>query len=310
MGESDRDQNAAETVDAEQYVDRMVEYLQSRGYETATNELNSSAVMIACVAGDDFDGSDRTLCLVETATDTPVSLRHMKYLLKTGKGKDVGSLSLTSLGGVSPDAKQAANKYGVEIVQPSEIVENTAGFGVAVEDIELPDSSGTTDTDQTTTEESDTTAAEPAEASPNEMTQEKASLLEVLVMLLGSAVALIGLVPFVPRFSRIAGQSPGIAAILGLIICFPPLFVGISAIDDYFNLRVFGSWRVRKENVAGAMGIVILVFGIMLSEVASNFLYRESEISGFVSIGGAILLFYSASIYITQMFFEKRRGRR
>lgn len=316
MVDSDGGRSTDGTTDPEQYLDNVLTYLHSRGYETATNVLNDSAVLIACVAEADSDGPERCLCLVETAAETAIALSHVKYLLKTGKEKDIGNLSLTAPGGINPDAQQAANEYGVEIIPPGDLSNDPAGFGVAAEDIELPDSPTTDGTDRDDTADPNPPAADtsttvdPAEGSPNEMAQEQASLLETLVMLLGSGLALLGLVPFVSRFSRLADQSPAIATILGLVVLSPSAFVAVSAVDDYFNLRLFGSWRVRKENVAGAMGALILGFGVVLNEAASSGLYQSSDISGLVSIGGMILLLYSASIYVIQLFFEKRRGRR
>ncbi|MFC6975075.1 hypothetical protein ACFQL1_11045 [Halomicroarcula sp. GCM10025709] len=312
---SDRDRRADGAVDPERYLDSVLHYLHSQGYETATNELNASAVLIACVASEVSDGPERSLCLVETAADTVIDLPHVKYLLETGKEKDIGHLALTSPGGISPDAQTAADEYGVQIISPDDLSPDAAGFGVAVEDIEFPESSPTAETEHDGTEDpnsaaAESSAADPASASSSEMAQEQASLAETLVMLLGSGLALLGLAPFVSWFSRIADQSPAIAAIVGFVVVSPPAFVAVSAVDDYLNLRLFGSWRVRKENVAGAMGAVILGFGIVLNEAASNGLYRSSDISGLVSIGGGLLLLYSATIHVVRLFFEKRRGRR
>ncbi|WP_424019259.1 hypothetical protein ACOZ4N_07235 [Halorientalis pallida] len=313
MVRSDRAQNSEQTPS--EYLDEVVAFLHSRGYDTETNVINPSAAVIGCVSRDESDRTERCLCLVETGSDTAISTDHVKYLLKAGKKKDVGNLSLTAPGGISPEAQEAAAEYDIDLIQPDEVLDDTTGFDLAADSIAMPDSSGGTDTGSgvethsTGAGHDSAGTAEPVDESTGEMAQEQASLVETLVMIIGSGLALIGLAPLISRIGLVVGRSP-VAAVLGLIFVFPPLFVAVSAVDDYFNLYLFGSWRARKENVAGIMGIMIIIYGVMLNEAGSSFVAGASGSGNLLLAGGVILFLYSASIYVIQGFFEKRRGSR
>lgn len=308
-------------ISPRKYLDLVTEYLTTLGWNTNTNKIDSSHVIIACSRQSSSGETEHRLLLVQLDPKQKLTVGHIRNIQSIGEKKGVASLSVTTQGTIQEDARRAANEMSIEILEIDQILQQMdPDLATDTDEIEMPDPPESNATDESTGQEqpaSSQTAGDrqqpqqpssdaTQERQADEMIQEQASLIEVVIMLIGAIVSLGGVYrsvnPTVPV------QESSLSFATTIFIGLPALFVVITALDDYFNLKIFGSWRVRRANVAGIMGFYFLI--MILGIYGLLDIPRTGTGHWLIFAGGSVLLFYSAGIYIIQIFFERRRGRR
>ena len=309
MADFDMGENDETEISQTDLVQDVEAYFHRQGWHSKVHNVNPSTVLFANTRQSD-SGTEYNLCMSMTEPTVEITPRHVKYLLSAGKEHGVSDLSIVTGTELTDTVQQAVNEYGIDIITPDEL-NRTPELNRSPSEIDFPttpEHANTADGQSGNTESSDQPRRQNPTSDNTGMKQEQASPVEVSILVIGCLIALVGILQatYLTPSTGIGGGSNN-KLFLMAIISIPTAFVGITALDDYFNWRLFGSWRAKKENVSGIVGLMIFLL-LLIGAVGC----RACGEGGFyvAATGAGILFLHSVTIHVINVFFEKRRGRR
>jgi len=124
-------------MEPEEYFERVVRFLETKGWNTSTTRLNQAIYVITGTRASDTY-YDRMLTMVATDTETQLSAKHMNYLRNAAEENDVDHLMATCRAGLDAEAENVATECNIEFIDPETIddafideftIENGSIFG-------------------------------------------------------------------------------------------------------------------------------------------------------------------------------------
>lgn len=107
-------------MDSGEYFDRVVRFLETKGWNTATSRIGTATYVVTGTRQSDTY-YDRMLTLVAVDEDATLSRRHVEYLLEAGTENDVDHLLATTRGGITDDAAALADEHDVTLLDTDTI---------------------------------------------------------------------------------------------------------------------------------------------------------------------------------------------
>lgn len=103
------------------YTAAVLEYVQARGWTTNLTELREGAYIVAGnrEAG---SGSERMLLMIVCEPEENLTQKHVEYLLKAARKKEVDTTVVTARVPPTDEAKQTVEQYGVSIINPDTVL--------------------------------------------------------------------------------------------------------------------------------------------------------------------------------------------
>jgi hypothetical protein len=129
------------------YLRSVVDFLNRQGWETSTTNIRDGVYIVAGKKSG-ANSPSSMLTMIVTEPEAEVTTDHVKYLLKTGREKNVDKVMLAPTVEVSANAKQAVNNYSVEILS-TDTVSGMSGGGLEAntDSISMPDPDNSSEAD-------------------------------------------------------------------------------------------------------------------------------------------------------------------
>ncbi|TYT60258.1 restriction endonuclease, partial [Natrialba swarupiae] len=123
-------------MQSSKYPKAVLQYVQTRGWNTNITELRDGAYIVAGTRERDTS-SERMLLMVVCEPEDEVTAEHLKYLLKAGREKNADSVLVTYTGTVTEKAHEIGEKYGVGVIESEKIRSHseTSSFEGATENL-------------------------------------------------------------------------------------------------------------------------------------------------------------------------------
>ena len=110
------------------YTRAVADYLAADGWDTSATRVGDDAVVVAGKRGSDT-GSERLLAMVVAGADASVTPKHLKYLIKKSRERDVDRRVLTTSGTVPERVSELAAEYDVAEIDSDSVLGSSGTDG-------------------------------------------------------------------------------------------------------------------------------------------------------------------------------------
>jgi hypothetical protein len=160
-------------VTGNDYVGDVVGDLEADGWDVSQSRVKEDAVVLT---GDQTADSTARLAALVVDADTEVTPKYVKYLAKTASDRNADTAFVSTLGTLTPDARDLAEDYGITVVDPevvgaSAVTDATESAAESTESEEEPASSSGEPSAGDATLESETATATDESATEPEATE-------------------------------------------------------------------------------------------------------------------------------------------
>ena len=107
-------------MESQEYFERVVRFLQTKGWNTSTSQLTESAYVVTGTRESDTY-YDRMLTIVAIDEETKLTGEHMTFLRNAATQNDVDTMMATCRAGLDDDAKRISREEGIEFIEPATI---------------------------------------------------------------------------------------------------------------------------------------------------------------------------------------------
>jgi len=109
-----------EQMEPQEYFERVVHFLQTKGWNTSTSQLAESAYVVTGTRESDTY-YDRILTIVAIDEETNLTGEQMEFLRNAAEENDVDQMMATCRAGLDDDARQISQEEGIEFIDPATI---------------------------------------------------------------------------------------------------------------------------------------------------------------------------------------------
>lgn len=109
-----------EQMEPQEYFERVVRFLQTKGWNTSTSQLTESAYVVTGTRESDTY-YDRMLTIVAIDEETKLTGEHMEFLRNAAEENDVDQMMTTCRAGLDDDARRIGQEEGIEFIEPATI---------------------------------------------------------------------------------------------------------------------------------------------------------------------------------------------
>lgn len=107
-------------MDPEEYFERVVRFLETKGWNTSTTQVNDSIYIVTGTRKSETY-YDRMMTMVGVDSETVFGEKHLEYLVDAAGEHDVDQLLATCRGGVEEDVTDLLGEYDIEFIDPETI---------------------------------------------------------------------------------------------------------------------------------------------------------------------------------------------
>lgn len=107
-------------MDSDEYFDRVVRFLETKGWNTSTTPVNESVSLVTGTRQSDTY-YDRMMAMVGLGPKTTFGETHVRYLVDAAGDHDVDQLLVTTRGGFEDGTEDLLAEHGIDVVDPETI---------------------------------------------------------------------------------------------------------------------------------------------------------------------------------------------
>ena len=107
-------------MDPEEYFERVVRFLETKGWNTSTTQVNESIYIVTGTRQSETY-YDRMMAMIGIGPGTTFGKTHLEYLVDAASEHDVDQLLATCRGGVEEEATAFLGEYDIEFIDPETI---------------------------------------------------------------------------------------------------------------------------------------------------------------------------------------------
>lgn len=107
-------------MDSEEYFQRVIRFLETKGWNTSTTQVNESVYIVTGTRTSETY-YDRMMTMVGVGRETIFDEKHLDYLVDAAGEHDVDQLLATCRGGVAEESTALLGEYDIEFIDPETI---------------------------------------------------------------------------------------------------------------------------------------------------------------------------------------------
>lgn len=107
-------------MEPDEYFERVVRFLQTKGWNTSTTQVNRQTYVVTGTRESDTY-YDRMLTMVVIDEETKIGTNHLEYLLNAAQENDVDHMMATCRAGLEDGAREIATEHDIELIDTETI---------------------------------------------------------------------------------------------------------------------------------------------------------------------------------------------